>query len=93
MRTFLAALGGAAIGACAALLFAPQTGSTTRSLLRDKTAKCTHDVTDFVQGKSQHLRNKMKGYTHMAGEMADKARTAVGSAVGQDSDTGMDGAA
>jgi gas vesicle protein len=87
MRTFLAALGGAAVGACAALLFAPQSGRATRSLLRDKTVKCTGDVGEFVQGKSTHIQNKMKGYTHMACDMAEKAKSAVGSFVRHDTES------
>src|SRR5688500_12200877 len=74
MKTLLAALGGAIVGAGCALLFAPQTGNATRSLIKDKATEYTHEVQDFVESKSRHLANKAKGYRHMAGDMADRGQ-------------------
>ena len=73
-KTLLAMLGGAALGAGAALLLAPQTGRATRARIRDKAVKYSNDVTDFAQSKASHLRNKMTGYRHMAGDLAEKAQ-------------------
>jgi gas vesicle protein len=88
MRYFLAILGGAAVGAGAALLFAPQTGRATRSMIRDKTTKYANDVSEFVDGKSQHLKNKLQGLRHSADEMMKRGQEMVdevgGSLVGSE---------
>jgi len=73
MKMILGLLGGAVLGAGAALLFAPQSGRASRALLRDKATKCTHDVQDLVQSKGEHLRNKLQGFKHHAVELAEKA--------------------
>ena len=65
---------GALIGACAALLFAPQPGAATRSQIRDKANKLGHDLGDFTDKKGRHLANKMKGYKHKVQQMADSLR-------------------
>ena len=65
---------GALIGACAALLVAPQSGSETRSQIRDKANKLGHDLGDFTESKGRHLSNKMKGYKHKVQQMADSLR-------------------
>jgi gas vesicle protein len=65
------ALGGMAIGAGAALLFAPRTGRATRAMLRDRMTRYSNDVSDFVDGKARHLRNKAKGYRHVTEDMMD----------------------
>src|SRR4051794_22520814 len=77
MRTILIALGGAAIGAGAALLFAPETGATTRSKIKDKAVKYGNDIQETVSGKATHLRNKMQGMQHKAGDMLDLGRDAM----------------
>jgi gas vesicle protein len=69
MKTMLAMLGGAALGAGAALLLAPQSGRATRSFLRDKATRYSHDVSDFVGSRSRHLRNKIKGIRHESAEL------------------------
>src|SRR3569833_3082773 len=71
MRYVMAILGGAVVGAGAALLFAPATGETTRSMIKDKATKVSNDVQDFVESKSQHLKNKMQGMKHQASTMAN----------------------
>ena len=73
MKLILGMLGGALLGAGAALLFAPQSGNATRSMLRDKAAGCTNDLQDFVESKSTHLRNKMQGMKHKAAEIVENA--------------------
>ncbi len=65
---------GALIGACAALLYAPQTGAATRAQIRDKANKLGHDLGDFTEKKGEHLSNKMKGYTHKMHQVADGLR-------------------
>jgi gas vesicle protein len=73
MRYFFAIIGGAMVGACTALLFAPQTGRASRARIRDKWTRYSHDAQDFVEGKTQHLRNKAKGYKHKMEELGEKA--------------------
>lgn len=77
MKTIIALLGGAAVGAGAAILFAPQSGRATRAFLRDKATKYTHDATDFVDSKSRHLKNKMKGYRHEAQNMMSRGEQLI----------------
>lgn len=78
MKTFLAALGGAMVGAGAALLFAPQTGSATRAMIKDKATKYSHDAQEFVDGKARHFRNKAQGFRHTAEDMMDRGKEAMG---------------
>lgn len=73
MKTILAMLGGAAIGATCALLYAPEPGKTTRARLRDKATRYSNDVQEYVEGKTEHLKNKAKGYRHYAEEAIEKA--------------------
>jgi len=77
MRYLWAALGGAAVGAGAALLLAPQSGRATRKLIADKTAKCTRDTQSLVRGKAKHLRNKMQGYRHQAEGVLERGQDLV----------------
>jgi gas vesicle protein len=69
---------GCAVGAGAGLLLAPATGRTTRAKIRDKATGMGHDVSDFVNAKSRHLSNKMKGYQHKAAEATQKIKELVG---------------
>ena len=69
MKIIWAMLGGAAVGAGAALLYAPVTGSRARSLIRDKFVKSWNDVSDFAESKGRHLANKAKGYKHAIDDM------------------------
>ena len=78
MRYFWAALGGAAVGAAAVALFAPKTGPATRALLRDKATQCAHDVQDFAEGKSKHLKNKAEGLSHKAETLMQKGQELMG---------------
>jgi gas vesicle protein len=80
MRTFMALLGGAMIGAAAALLYAPETGSATRARIKDQGAKAWHDMTDFAESKGRHLRNKMQGMSHMAQDAIGKGTEVIESA-------------
>lgn len=68
MRKFL---WGALIGAGVALLYAPATGATTRSRIRDKATGLLNDAEDMLDSKSRHIRNKMEGYKHKARKMAE----------------------
>ncbi|MEN6372642.1 MAG: YtxH domain-containing protein [Armatimonadota bacterium] len=61
---FLIALGGFVAGTVAGFLFAPQSGRRTRSLVRDKSIKYSHDIADFAGKKTRHTGNKLKGYAH-----------------------------
>ena len=69
MKILWAMLGGAAVGAGAALLYAPTTGARARSLIRDKMVKTWNEVSDFAESKGRHLANKAKGYKHAIDEM------------------------
>ena len=77
MRTLLAVLGGAAIGAGCALLLAPQTGAQTRAMIKDKSNKLSHDAMELAESKGHHLRNKMQGCAHMAQDLVEKAQEAM----------------
>lgn len=66
-------LGGVLAGALAGLLLAPQSGRRTRALIRDKTIKYSHDLSDFTGKKSRHIANKARGYAHEVKDfVADK---------------------
>jgi len=85
MKYLLAALGGAVVGAGAALLLAPQSGRATRKLIADKTTKCTNTTRDLVEGKTKHLKNKMQGLRHQAEgilaqghEIVDQGKASLG---------------
>ncbi|MCC2668611.1 MAG: YtxH-like protein [Armatimonadetes bacterium] len=71
MRYLLAMLGGAALGAGAALLLAPQSGSETRSLIKDKTTQCTDGLQEFAHETTMSLRNKMKSFRQDYDEATD----------------------
>jgi gas vesicle protein len=75
---------GLLIGAGAALLYAPATGATTRSRIRDKANKLANDTTEFVEGKTQHLMNKMEGVKAKARSLMERNMD------GQDTDRTMD---
>jgi len=62
---------GALIGAGIALLYAPETGARTRSLLRDKSNRLKNDMTDFMDSKKRHIANKTEGYKAKARRWAD----------------------
>jgi gas vesicle protein len=74
MRALTGLIGGAVVGAAAALLFAPRSGAATRSLLRDKATHLGKEATEFAEGKGKHLRNKMEGYAHAAQDLTQKAQ-------------------
>jgi gas vesicle protein len=71
MRYLLAMLGGAALGAGAALLLAPQSGSETRSLIKNKTTECTDSLQEFAHETTMSLRNKIKGFRQDLDEAID----------------------
>lgn len=72
MKKFLM---GAIIGCAAAILFAPQSGATTRSQIRDKATRFGHDMEELAQKKGRHLSNKMQGYKHKMHKMAESLRS------------------
>ncbi|MFN3649609.1 MAG: YtxH domain-containing protein [Armatimonadota bacterium] len=97
MKYILTALGGAIVGAGAALLLAPQSGRSTRSFLKQKATKYAHEIQDFTESKTRHLRNKAKGIRHTSEEameksqeMIDRGREMVGAGTGSMS-TSSDG--
>jgi len=81
MKRFLM---GALLGAGVALLYAPATGRRTRSLIRDKAGKITHDVQDFAESKGRHLANEVEGYKSRARRMGESFRERVGGRNEQD---------
>ena len=88
MRTLMALLCGAMAGMAMGVLCAPESGAATRSRLRDKANHYWHEVTDFAEGKGRHLRNKAKGYTHMAEEALDRGREMIEAAAGRTAESG-----
>src|SRR4029078_11005842 len=83
MRYFFAVMGGAAVGAGAALLFAPKTGRATRAMLKDKATKYSSDAQEFVESKSRHLKNKMTGFRHEAPEMIEQGQQMMAQGMAQ----------
>lgn len=65
-NSILLVLGGVVAGGICGLLFAPQSGRRTRSMIKDKSVKYSHDVGDFAGKKSRHVANKAKGLVHEA---------------------------
>lgn len=55
---------GLAVGVAAGMLLAPDSGKRNRAIIKDKATKYSHDTVDFVDKKSRHLANKVKGYAH-----------------------------
>jgi len=55
---------GLAAGTAAGILLAPQSGRATRSAIKDKSTKYSHDVSGYAGGKAKHVANKAKGYAH-----------------------------
>ena len=70
---------GACVGAGVALLYAPAKGSTTRAKIRDKAVGMGNDVSEYVEGKTRHISNKMEGYKAKARGMADRVHDMMGS--------------
>lgn len=79
----IGAVGGAVVGACAGILYAPATGRATRAKIRDKAVGIGHDVAEFVDGKQTHLTNKMQGYKAKARRATEGIRNMMGSKVEQ----------
>jgi gas vesicle protein len=72
MKYLLSAIGGAAIGAGAALLFAPRSGRATRAAIRDKSTRYSHEIRDFAKGKSKYIKNRVQGMKHQFAGMQRK---------------------
>lgn len=68
-RSFLFAM---TLGAIAGILFAPDSGRRSRALIRDKAIKYGKDTQHFVDRKSKHMANKMRGYAHDVKEVVSK---------------------
>jgi gas vesicle protein len=69
-------LTGAFFGATAALLFAPQTGRSTRAKVRDQLCKAQHTaerLCELADKKKKDIANRMQGVQHTICEMKDKA--------------------
>lgn len=70
-KTFLAALGGAAIGAGIALLFAPASGKETRQNIADKAKETGQNIAD----KTNEVAGKVKESIHNKKEqLVEKGR-------------------
>ena len=68
---------GACVGAGLGILYAPASGRATRAKIRDKAVGMSHDVTDFVDSKKQHLANKVEGYKAKARKALDSVQEMV----------------
>jgi gas vesicle protein len=80
------ALGGAAVGAGAALLTTPWTGARARSWIRDRYTAASHDVSDAVGSKARHLRNVATGWQHRAGVAMESTSDLLHAAAGTQPD-------
>jgi gas vesicle protein len=67
--TFLAA---AAMGACAALLFAPQSGKRTRRLLRRRAEDYARDVHDGIATAQELCSRRTEGARQMMSDLGRK---------------------
>ncbi len=59
--TIVAFAAGLALGALAMFILDPQQGRRRRALARDKMVRAKHEVSDFVAGTTQDLRNRAYG--------------------------------
>src|SRR5437016_5599905 len=66
MNKALMFFGGIGLGMGLMYIFDPDRGGTRRALIRDKAVGLSHDVSDMVQGKATHLRNRAYGLMHEA---------------------------
>jgi len=69
---------GACVGAGVALLCAPASGTITRARIRDKAKGMSHDVSEYVEGKTKHLSNKMEGYKAKARKATERIHEMMG---------------
>jgi gas vesicle protein len=77
MRILWSVVGGAALGMLAGMLVAPQSGRATRATIRDKSTRYSHDVQEFVDKKSRHLKNKAQGYRHKMQKLMNRGKEFV----------------
>ena len=79
-KTLLGFLAGAAVGAIAGILFAPDKGSNTRKKISSKTGDITDSVknsfNDFIDG----VKETYSGVKHDGEEFGDKARAKLSAA-------------
>lgn len=79
-KTITALLAGAAVGALAGILFAPDKGSATRKKITDKTG----DLADSVKNSFSHfidnLRHNVAGAKEEVDEFGEKVKAKIGSA-------------
>jgi gas vesicle protein len=74
---------GSAVGACAALLYAPQTGEETRTRIKEKTSEAM-DRTSELASQAKERAAEMAGQARMkAGEVASQAQGRISDLSGQ----------
>lgn len=66
MRSIIAILSGAGIGAALMYLFDPQDGNRRRALIRDKAVALKNDAEQAISGKAEDLSNRARGLMHEA---------------------------
>jgi gas vesicle protein len=79
-------LGGAAVGAGAALLYAPMTGRRARALIRDKFTKYSNDLSDAASAKATHTKNVAQGWRHKVSQTVAEANELVHEMAGAHTD-------
>lgn len=66
MNKALTILGGLGAGAALMYFMDPERGRTRRAKVQDKFTGMSHDLQRTIEGRSQDLRNRAKGYLHEA---------------------------
>lgn len=66
MNRVLTILGGLGAGAALMYFMDPERGRTRRARMQDKMTGMSNDLQRSIEGKSQDLRNRAKGFLHEA---------------------------
>jgi gas vesicle protein len=74
---------GSAVGACAALLYAPQAGEETRTRIREKTSEAVDRTTELANQAKERAAEAAAQARSKAGELANQAQGRISDLGGQ----------